>query len=143
MRAHFAGDVFDLVDFVDGAWLVRCVEPIDCTTHDPAALAGRNIHDYLPAGPDGARMRSRMNEIQMVLHDHPVNERRTSTRATADQRALALGVRRARGGAARRSPATGRWMLQADDLWLRTFWRVHGGAERPLGDGRHRGRRTH
>jgi hypothetical protein len=132
VRAHFAGDVFDLVDFVDGAWLVRCVEPIDCVTHDPAALAGHDIHDYLPAGRDGTRMRSRMNEIQMVLHEHPVNERRTNTRATAIN-ALWLWGFGPLDAAPAALPATGRWVLRADDLWLRTFWRAHGGAERPLG----------
>ncbi|HET9693756.1 MAG TPA: hypothetical protein VFP48_05195 [Steroidobacteraceae bacterium] len=132
VRMHFAGDVFDLLDFVDAAWLVRCTEPIDCVTHDPATLAGRNIHDYLPAGRDGARMRSRMNEIQMVLHDHPVNERRTSTRAAPINALWIWGF-----GTFETPPgelaATRRWLLQSDDLWLRSFWRVHGGAERPLG----------
>lgn len=132
VRAHFAGDVFDLVDFLDGAWLVRCAEPIDCTTHDPATLAGRNIHDYLPSGRDGARMRSRMNEIQMVLHDHPVNERRTSTRA-APINALWIWGFGAFAASPQDLPATTRWVLQSDDLWLRSFWRAHGGAERPLG----------
>ncbi|HET7202344.1 MAG TPA: hypothetical protein VFI92_03150 [Steroidobacteraceae bacterium] len=132
VRGHFAGDVFDLVDFVDGAWLVRCTEPIDCTTHDPATLAGRNIHDYLPAGRDGARMRSRMNEIQMVLHDHAVNERRTSTRAAPINALWLWGF-----GTFETSPqelaATRRWVVQSDDLWLRSYWRAHGGAERSLG----------
>jgi hypothetical protein len=132
VRLHFAGDVFDLLEYVDGAWLVRCVEPIDCTTHDPAALAGRNIHDYLPAGRDGARMRSRMNELQMVLHEHPVNERRTSTRALPVNALWLWGF-----GTYTAAPpvlaAARRWVLQTDDLWLRSFWQVHGGDERPLG----------
>jgi hypothetical protein len=132
VRAHFAGDFFDLVDFVDGAWLVRCTEQVDCTTHDPSTLAGRNIHDYLPSGRDGARTRSRMNEIQMVLHEHPVNERRTSTRA-APINALWIWGFGAFETAPRALAAAGRWALQCDDLWLRSFWRAHGGAERPLG----------
>jgi hypothetical protein len=132
VRAHFAGDFLDLVAFVDGAWLVRCAEPIDCTTHDPATLAGRNIHDALPAGRDGARMRSRMNEIQMVLHDHPVNERRANTRA-APINALWLWGFGTLETVPRGLAATRQWLLRSDDLWLRTFWRTHGGAERPLG----------
>ena len=132
VRAHFAGDVLDLATYRDHAWLVRCVEPVDCSTHDPAALAGRDIHDYLPAGRDGARVRSRMNEIQMVLHEHPVNERRANTRAAPINAFWLWGF-----GAAESTPSRlgviGRWTLLADDLWLRTFWQVHGGAERPLG----------
>lgn len=132
IRTHFAGDVFDLVDFLDGAWLVRCTEPVDCTTHDPATLTGRNIHDYLPAGRDGARMRSRMNEIQMLLHDHAINERRTSTRA-APINALWLWGFGTFDAAPQELDAARRWVLQSDDLWLRWFWRVHGGAELALG----------
>ena len=61
---------------VDGTWLLRSTSGIDCQSHDPALVAGHNIHDYMPSGPDGALVRSLMNEIQMVLHEHPVNESR-------------------------------------------------------------------
>jgi hypothetical protein len=132
VRAHFAGDVLDLAQYRDHAWLVRCVEAVECTTHDPGSLAGLDIHDYLPAGRDGARMRSRMNEIQMVLHEHPVNERRANTRAAAINALWLWGFGRLE-ALPRQLGATGRWTLFADDLWLRTFWQVHGGAERPLG----------
>jgi hypothetical protein len=134
LRAHFAGDVFDLLDFMDGAWLVRCVDTIDCATHDPATLAGRNIHDYMPAGQDGARVRSVMNEIQMLLHEHPVNARRASSRSLPINALWLWGF-----GTFREMPeplpAASEWVLQTDDLWLRSFWRIHGGAERPLGSG--------
>jgi hypothetical protein len=133
VRAHFAGDVLDLAGYRDHAWLVRCVEAVECTTHDPASVAGLDIHDYLPAGPDGARMRSRMNEIQMVLHEHPVNERRANTRAAAINALWLWGFGRLEAVPAKLAAAA-RWTLLTDDLWLRAFWQVHGGAERPLGD---------
>ena len=132
VRAHFAGDVLDLAAYRDHAWLVRCGEAVDCVTHDPGTLTGRNIHDYLPSGRDGARMRSRMNEVQMVLHEHPVNERRASTRAAAINALWLWGFGRLESIPAKLG-ASDRWTLFADDLWLRTFWQVHGGAERPLG----------
>jgi hypothetical protein len=133
LRAHFVGDVFDLVAYRDHAWLVRCAEAIESDTHEPGSLVGRDIHDYLPAGRDGARLRSRMNEIQMVLHEHPVNERRGRAR-TAPINALWLWGFGRLDAPPGRLEAASRWLLQTDDLWLRTFWQVHGGAERPLAD---------
>lgn len=135
LRTHFSGDLFDLVDFVDGAWLLRCIEDIECTTHDPASIAGHDIHDHLPAGRDGARVRSLMNEVQMVLHEHPVNERRAGTRALPIN-ALWLWGFGAMNPAPPALPAIDGWTLSTDDLWLRHFWRVHGGAERSLGGAR-------
>jgi hypothetical protein len=131
LRSHFADDVFDLVAYRDHAWLVRCVEAIESHTHDPGSVVGRDIHDYLPAGRDGARMRSRMNEIQMVLHEHPVNERRVDKRAAPINALWLWGFGRL-DAAPGRLAAAGRWLLLSDDLWLRAFWQVHGGAERPL-----------
>ena len=132
LRGHFAGEVFGLVDYLDGAWVVRCEEAFDVVTHDPADLVGRNIHDYMPGGPHGARIRSVMNEIQMVLHDHPVNERRVRLRQLPINALWLWGF-----GAYTAAPgplATLRnWYLHTDDLWLRAFWQVHGGEERALG----------
>ncbi len=133
LRAHFVRDEFDLVGHLEGAWLVRCPRRLQCQTADPAALVGRNIHDHMPAGPDGAHVRSLMNEVQMVLHDHPVNQRRASTRALPINALWLWGF-----GTFTAPPpplfATSPWRLQSDDLWLRAFWRTHGGKERALGE---------
>jgi hypothetical protein len=141
LRGHFAGEVVGLVDYLDGAWIVRCDEAIDVVTHDPADLVGRNIHDYMPGGTHGARIRSVMNEIQMVLHEHPVNERRVRLRQLPINALWLWGF-----GAYAAAPtpiATLRdWHLHADDLWLRAFWEVHGGEERALGAADAFGRNT-
>jgi len=42
----------------------------------PLALAGADVDRNLPGGPDAARWHALMNESQMLLHDHPVNEAR-------------------------------------------------------------------
>jgi hypothetical protein len=39
-------------------------------------VAGRNINGFLPAGGDARTWVSIGNEMQMLLHRHPVNERR-------------------------------------------------------------------
>lgn len=50
----------------------------EVVTHDPANLAGRDAGDWLPSGRGGAALRLLMTEIQMWLHDHPVNASRAA-----------------------------------------------------------------
>ncbi len=134
LREHFADDALDFVHFVEGVWLVRCGEPIDCVTHDPAAVVGRDVHDFLPAGKNGARVRSLMNEIQMVLHEHPVNEARARAGTPAVNTLWLWGFGTLD---AVPTPLAGLrgWTLRADDLWLRAYWRVQGGVESALAAG--------
>lgn len=132
MRAHFAGDAFDLLEFVDGAWLLRWTDTVDCATHDPAAVVGRDVHDFMPSGADGAHVRSVMNEVQMLLHDHPVNERRVRQRQLPVN-ALWLWGFGTLGKVAEPLDATAGWTLRSDDAWLRAFWRLHGGTEAAAG----------
>jgi hypothetical protein len=42
----------------------------------PLELAGQDVNANLPAGPDAAHWHSTLNEVQMLLHEHPVNEAR-------------------------------------------------------------------
>jgi hypothetical protein len=39
---------------------------------------GRDIRDLMPLGRDGRAVRRLMNELQMVLHEHPVGTRRAA-----------------------------------------------------------------
>lgn len=43
---------------------------------DPDTALGSEIHDLLPAGSDGRRWRALLNEAQIVLHNHPINDQR-------------------------------------------------------------------
>jgi hypothetical protein len=42
----------------------------------PERALGDEIHDLLPAGPEGRRWRALLNEAQIVLHNHPLNAER-------------------------------------------------------------------
>ncbi|HEX9206955.1 MAG TPA: hypothetical protein VF851_01885, partial [Steroidobacteraceae bacterium] len=132
LRRHFAGAAFELVDYRDGAWVVRCDEAFDVVTHDPADVVGHDIHDFMPAGPDGARLRSVLNEMQMVLHEHPVNERRVRLRQRPIN-ALWLWGFGSYAVVPQPMPALDGWHLHTDDLWLGAFWQAHGGETRALG----------
>ncbi|HOL64138.1 MAG TPA: hypothetical protein PLB97_02215 [Accumulibacter sp.] len=48
----------------------------DFTVLPLSVVAGRRVEQQLPAGADLRWLRSLLNEMQMVLHEHPVNQRR-------------------------------------------------------------------
>jgi hypothetical protein len=117
--AHFGAGGPAIVAFVDGAWLLRFSRIVECTTQPPDAVTGHDVHDAMPAGRDGARIRSLMNEIQMLLHDHPVNARRERARQLPINGWWLWGF-----GA--QSPPAGvdprGWAMRSDDPWLRALW---------------------
>ena len=51
---------------------------IAATTRDPEEVAGNDVFGFQPTGPDGARLRRLMSEMEMWLFDHPVNRARSS-----------------------------------------------------------------
>ena len=134
--SHFGTDELTVAAFVQGAWVLRLTQSIDCSTQPPDAVVGHNVHDFMPAGRDGARIRSLMNEIQMLLHEHPVNQRRDSARQLPVNGWWLWGFGDA---AAELSPdgspvvSAGAWAsrgdhcLRTDDRWLCAIWHALGG----------------
>ena len=57
--------------------------PVPADTHDPQEAMERDLWGYLPGGPAGAHLRGLMSEMEMWLHDHPVNAARTARGAAA------------------------------------------------------------
>ncbi|HJW45826.1 MAG TPA: phosphoglycerate mutase [Lysobacter sp.] len=43
----------------------------------PDEALGADLFEHLPDGPEGKRWRALLSETQVVLHNHPVNEKRT------------------------------------------------------------------
>lgn len=81
LNGHFAEDGICLAAPVPDRWYLALERPSDLATHPPAEVAGRNIDAFMPTGEDAAAWRRRLNEAQMLLHDHPVNierERRSA-----------------------------------------------------------------
>jgi hypothetical protein len=72
LNGHFAGD--GLVFHVPrpDAWFVTTRHRPVMTTTPVAAVRGA-IFRHLPQGDDATRWRRWMSEMQMLLHDHPVN----------------------------------------------------------------------
>jgi hypothetical protein len=76
LNRHFHSDGMIFYPVLPQRWYLRLAAPADMRTHSLAETAGKHIDAYLPSGPDGMRWHTLSNEIQMLLHNHPVNEAR-------------------------------------------------------------------
>ena len=78
--AHMREDGVRL-HFVDSArWLVTCDRPIEVLTERPDWIIGEMLRPNLPRGRDARLVERWMNELQMLLHAHPVNVARGERR---------------------------------------------------------------
>jgi hypothetical protein len=57
-------------------WHVRFLQAPDLQTTPLSQAPGAPVGDQLPSGPDAMLVQARMNEAQMLFHDHPVNSAR-------------------------------------------------------------------
>jgi hypothetical protein len=73
---HFADDGLRFDAMRPNAWFVRSREPADIETTPPDTARGRNLIAHLPRGRDAGRWKRWQNEIEMLLHGHPVNAAR-------------------------------------------------------------------
>ncbi|GKS68216.1 hypothetical protein W03_02200 [Nitrosomonas sp. PY1] len=59
-------------------WYLRCSEAPELETFLLSDVTCRNINDHLPIGNQSVVWHKIFNEIQMILHDHPMNQARES-----------------------------------------------------------------
>jgi hypothetical protein len=57
-------------------WYLRPLTPPTIQTHALPDVIGRDIHPFLPSGPDAKAWLTIMNEIQILLHTSSVNQAR-------------------------------------------------------------------
>lgn len=106
----------------------RPAHALDAHTVDPARVAGGDIHDALPDGTDGGRLRQLMTEVQMWLHEHPVNrERERGGLPTVNGLWLWGG-----GALPAWSPVTELPVLIGNDSFASGLWSLLGGRIEPL-----------
>jgi hypothetical protein len=127
LRFHASARAADGSD--DGDWHLECAEPIACECVEPAAAAGRNLRDLMPVGRDGARVRAWIIEIQMLLHEHPVNTARAARKLPVVNSLWPWGF-----GSLGPVPTITLPPLYTDDAWLAGLWRLQGFAARPVGE---------
>jgi len=58
-------------------WVMEMERAPAIRTHPINNVVGRKINDYLPQGDDAKAWHALMNELQMLLHSHPVNQSRS------------------------------------------------------------------
>ena len=78
LNAHFADDGLAFVAPRSDALFVRVATKVRLSTHPPDAALGRPLRPLFPDGPDAAAWRRWQSEIEMLLHEHPVNVLRES-----------------------------------------------------------------
>jgi hypothetical protein len=73
LNAHFADDGIEFTAAKPDAIFARLAAAPRLATHPPVATPDRPLRFRLPEGADAARFRRWQSEIQMLLHEHPVN----------------------------------------------------------------------
>jgi hypothetical protein len=72
---HFGAD-FNPLPLHPQRWYLRLPQAPRLTTTPLSVAVGRDIEALLPQGPDAMGFRARLTELQMLLHEHPVNQAR-------------------------------------------------------------------
>ncbi|HWK52098.1 MAG TPA: hypothetical protein VNR40_19525 [Steroidobacter sp.] len=73
---HLQSTGFELHDGAEGEWLLRSEAALQVQTVSPDFAAANPMEDILPRGRDAGGLRRLMTELQMLLHEHPVNTQR-------------------------------------------------------------------
>jgi len=76
LNTHFTPDALVFSAPRPDAWFVRAATAQAIVTCPLETVAGRTLRERLPAGADAGKWRRWQNEIQMLLHEHPVNQAR-------------------------------------------------------------------
>lgn len=78
LNQHFAQDGMVFMEGNSGAWYLRLNRTPEIKTTLPGVALDRNIYSFMPQGTEASVWLSYLNEVQMLLHDHPVNMQRES-----------------------------------------------------------------
>lgn len=76
LNAFTAEDNLDFFKDENGVWYMTGMAAHSLDTYPPSFLANRHASMFLPDGQEAAQWRRLLTEIQMLLHTHPVNQRR-------------------------------------------------------------------
>ena len=76
LNAHFVGDGVRFLAPTPVHWFARVEQVQMLTTRPPEAAQGASLHAFLPSGADAGRWKRWQSEAQMLLFEHPVNQRR-------------------------------------------------------------------
>ena len=83
LNQHFGQDGMTFCIGNSGAWYLRLKQMPEIQTTLPSVAMDRNIYQFMPQGAAASTWLSYLNEIQMLLHEHPVNIQRESKHQAA------------------------------------------------------------
>lgn len=75
IQGHF-GESFSPLALQPRRWYLRLPQAPQMSTTPLSCATGCDIDPLQPRGHDASHFRALLNELQMLLHDHPVNQRR-------------------------------------------------------------------
>lgn len=117
---HLQSTGIQLHDSADGEWLLCSEEPLQVQTVTPEFAAENPRAEILPRGRDAGGLRRLMTEMQMLLHEHPVNTQRQNRGLPALNAIWVHGEGMLSDVTARSLPAA-----SGDDVYLRGLYRLH------------------
>ncbi len=71
--AHLRASAMQLVTTSQDGWLVHSERTLDVRTATPETAAASPLQQAMPEGRDAPELRRLLTELQMLLHEHPVN----------------------------------------------------------------------
>ncbi|HEY5754993.1 MAG TPA: hypothetical protein VIU34_04175 [Steroidobacter sp.] len=117
---HLQSTGFELHEGAEGEWLLRSEAPLQVQTVTPEFAAANPAENILPRGRDAGGLRRLMTELQMLLHEHPVNTQRQLRGLPALNAIWVHGEGMLNELSEKSLPAA-----RGDDVYLRGIYRLH------------------
>ncbi|MDH5551937.1 MAG: phosphoglycerate mutase [Nitrosomonas sp.] len=73
LNDHFANRGLEFLLMNHDRWYIKLRKTPDMKTYELSHITGKNINNFLPSGEDSKFWHHIFNEIQMLLHEHPIN----------------------------------------------------------------------
>ena len=75
LNQHFSQDGLRFLPSDAGdCWYLHVADEVDVSTYSLAEALGRDVGKVMPYGKHGMRFQALLNEVQMLLHEHPLNQ---------------------------------------------------------------------
>lgn len=79
LNQHFVQDGLTFCIGQSGTWYLHTSQVQRIKTTFPSVAVDKNVHHFMPEGPDSARWKAILNEVQMILHEHSANIEREAS----------------------------------------------------------------
>lgn len=76
LNQNFAKNGLSFLPLSPDRWYINVKKAPNIYTYTLNQIAGKNINNFLPSGEDNMFWHNIFNEIQMLLHEHPINQAR-------------------------------------------------------------------